>query len=81
MVSQTMLYDDITRISEDYFGPVAPRFISRIVANHLNKKPEQVTAKDMPELINWVKLCMAMVTDEADTISEYIERLNKLAKQ
>ena len=80
MVGQGTLYDDITRISEDYFGPVAPRFISRIVANHLNKKPDQVKPKDLPGLINWIQLSMAMVTDETDTINEYIDRLNELAE-
>jgi hypothetical protein len=79
VVGQATIYDDITRISEDYFGPVAPRFISRLITNHLNKKPEQVTSADLPRLINWIKLSMAMMTDETDTISEYIERLNKLA--
>lgn len=80
MVGQDTVYDDITRISEDYFGPVTARFIKRLVANHLNKKPEQVTAKDLPKLISWIQLSMAMVTDETDTINEYIERLNELAE-
>jgi len=80
MVGQRTVYDDITRISEDYFGPVAARFVSRIVANHLNKKPEQVTLKDLPNLINWIQLSMAMVTDETAVISEYVSRLNELTK-
>lgn len=80
MVGQGTIYDDITRISEDYFGPVAARFVSRIVTNHLDKKPEQVTIKDLPRLINWIQLSMAMVTDETEVISEYVDRLNQLAK-
>jgi hypothetical protein len=80
MVTRGTIYDDIISISEDYFGPAAPRFIKRLVANHLNKQPAQVTSKDLPVLINWIQLSMAMVTDETATINEYINRLCELAE-
>lgn len=78
---QATLHRDVTRISEDYFGPVASRFINRIIANHLNIKPEKITAQDLPKLITWIQLSMAMVTDDTDIISEYIDRLHGLAKE
>jgi hypothetical protein len=80
MVGQKTVYDDITRISEDYFGPVAARFVNRLVANHLNKDPEHVTLTDLPRLITWIQLSMAMVTDETAVINEYIDRLNELTR-
>jgi hypothetical protein len=81
MVDEVTLYEEITKISEDYFGPMAPRFVSRMVANHLHKAPERVTAKDLPELITWIRLAASSLTEETETIKEFVTRLNTLSKQ
>ena len=79
MVDELTLYDEITKISEDYFGPMAPRFVSRMVTNHLHKEPARVTAKDLPELITWIRLAASLLTEETDTINEFVGRLNTLS--
>jgi hypothetical protein len=79
VVEQETLYDKIIVISEDYFGPVAARCVQRIISNHIGKKPKQIEPKDMPELITWIKLAAAMVTDEAEIIGEFEQRLKSLA--
>ncbi|MDL2363019.1 MAG: hypothetical protein QFB86_01395 [Patescibacteria group bacterium] len=79
MVKSHALYNDITKISEDYFGPAAPRFVSRIITNHLGKRPEDVTHKDVPELLTWMKLTMAMVTDKPEVVREFAGRINELS--
>lgn len=79
MVDEITLYEEITKIAEDYFGPVAPRLISRIVTNHLRKEPKKVTGKDLPELVVWIRLTVAMVTEDTEVINEFISRLDTLS--
>jgi hypothetical protein len=79
MVNEAMLYDSVTAIAEDYFGPAAPRFVSRIVTNHLGKLPNQVKRKDIPELITWIKLTAALLTDDMGEVNELAARLKQLA--
>lgn len=79
MVSESTLYDSINAIAEDYFGPAAPRCMSRIITNHLGKKPERIVRKDIPALTVWVKVTVALLTDDANEVEEFVARLNKLA--
>lgn len=78
MLKQRLLYREVTDIAEDYLGPVAPRFIDRIIENHLHIPPSEMTAKDLPKLITWVKLSVSLVTDQQDDIDEFVSRLEHL---
>jgi hypothetical protein len=77
----TTLYKNIIDITEDYFGPAARRCIDRIIVNHLGKTPDKIKPGDVPELITWVKLTVALLTDDPDVVSEFVERLDKLANR
>ncbi len=81
MVGELTLYETVIDIAEDYFGPAAPRFVGRLINNHLHKAPEQITTKDLPELVTWSKLTVAMLTDDKDAIEEFSSRLDALVKQ
>lgn len=78
MVEGLVLYKEITKIAEDYFGPAAPRFINRMVASHLEKDPDQLTCKDLPELIDWIKLAASIFTEETAAVNEFTARLHTL---
>lgn len=78
MPGQPQLYEDVLRIVEDYFGPVAPRMMLRLIESHLDYRPEQLTKQDLPELIIWIKLTMAAVTEDTSLISECNGRLTAL---
>jgi hypothetical protein len=80
MVEEKMLHHEIITIAEDYFGPAAPRFINKIIESHLRKDPELVTKKDMPEIVTWVSLSVAMMTDERSVVAEFTKRLNMLTQ-
>ncbi len=78
MTDQLTIYEEVTKITEDYFGPVAPRLINRIVTSHLHKKPNQVTRKDLSELVDWIILATAVVTEDTEVINEFTLRLSTL---
>ena len=74
----TSLYDNIVEVLEYYLGPAGKRFVDRQIESHLSKSPDQVTAEDLPELTEWMKVSMAYLTDNQNTIDECSRRLLQL---
>jgi hypothetical protein len=81
MVDELTAYDSVTEIASDYFGPAASRYVSRIIVNHLGKSPTQLRHKDIPELVNWIKLTLAVVTDDMNLVEEFVARLKTLSRK
>lgn len=77
MASPT-LYDDVVHVTSEYLGPAADRFVTRQIRSHLQKKPEQLKQSDLRELIDWIKLAMALLTSDDLLINEYIANLEAL---
>ncbi len=78
MAKMNNLYDKVVDISRDYLGPAAERFIERQVVTHLKKEPAKLTRRDLIKLIDWIKLAFALLTNEPETVDEYIGRLRTL---
>jgi hypothetical protein len=78
MAHQTSIYDRVLAITEDYLGPAAPRFLSRLATNHLDKPAAKITRSDLPQLIIWIRLAATMITDDELVVADYLERLEKL---
>ena len=78
MDTKVLLYEQVTQIAEDYFGPAAPRFIDRLIANHLEKHPSELNTSDLPELIEWTRLTASMLTENKTTVNELVTRLELL---
>ena len=76
MTKDPALYKKVIFIAEDYFGPAASRYIDRLVKSHFHKTPEKLSHKDMPELIEWTKLTVAMLTEDQIVIDEFAHRLS-----
>ncbi len=79
MPKQPTICKNVTAIAEDYLGPSAPRFIERLSINHLGKPSEELASGDIDELIKWARLAAAMLTDDSKLVTEFMNRLNKLA--
>jgi hypothetical protein len=73
-------YDEVVRITHNYLGPAADRFVARQIYNHLDKKPEELHKHDMPILIDWIGLSMSLLSDDEHEVSGYIADLRNLAK-
>jgi len=79
MADQATLYDQVVRISSDYLGPAADRFMTRQISTHLGKKPQQLEPQDIAQLVDWVKLTFALLTDDAALIQSFSDQLTSLA--
>lgn len=72
------LHDRVVEIAADYLGPASKRFIDRQIVNHLHKQPEELTNKDLEELINWIEVVTALITEDKKLIKEFAGRLHTL---
>ena len=78
MASKNDLYNKLVAITSDYLGPAANRFIDRQIQNHLNKEPQAVTIKDLELLNDWMKISVALLTENPKIRKEYAKRLASL---
>jgi len=79
-MSEALLYDRVVAITEEYLGPAAHRFVARQVAFHFHKAPQELTVGDLPKLIEWTRLSLALITENYSLIDECIRKLSQLAK-
>lgn len=76
----TNIYHQAVAITKDYLGPAAERFINRQVTFHLQKEPELLTKKDIPQLAEWIKVSIAILTEDKKMVDDFTERILKLKK-
>lgn len=76
--SSKSLYDSVVEITADYLGPAAPRFIDRQIEGHLHKKPGTLTKKDLAKLMDWVRISVAMLTDDKQIVNNFMTELDSL---
>ncbi len=76
--SQNTLYRQVVRVTQQYLGPAADRFISRQVQNHLHKQPEEMSQQDLLKLLDWMRVAISMVTEDSKLVEEYVSRLKAL---
>jgi hypothetical protein len=81
MPQTTTICRQVVKITEDYLGPSAPRFIERLSISHLDKDSSQLNQADIEELTKWARLAAAVLTDDSKLITEFTSRLNDLSKK
>jgi hypothetical protein len=78
--SSNQLYQQVVRVTHVYLGPAADRFIARQVQNHLHKPPEELSQTDLLKLIDWIRIAVSLLTEDAEIIEEYASQLERLAR-
>jgi len=72
------LYDQVVGITREYLGPASERFITRLINAHFDKDPEDLKAKDIPKLSEWIKISLGLLTDDKAMVDECQKRILKL---
>ncbi len=75
------IYEQAVNITSDYLGPAADRFLTRQMIFHLKKKPAELTRDDIPQLAEWVKVSIAILTEDHKMVNEFSERIMNLSKK
>lgn len=78
MAQAASLYELVVDITEEYLGPPSRRFINRQIQNHLSKEPEELAGSDLKNLVKWIRITAAYLTDDTKLINEYCSRLLKV---
>ena len=78
--SNQSVYERVVHITHIYLGPAADRFIDRQIQNHLHKAPEALVLSDIAVLTDWIRIAVAMLTDDAEIVEEYIMQLQRIAE-
>ena len=78
MTDSISLFEDVVSITERYLGPPARRFITRQVAFHLSKSPEDLAPTDIPQLVEWTKATLALLTDDKNLVENYAREISRL---
>lgn len=79
MEKKTTLYKQVLSITTDYLGPAADRFITRQIETHLKKSPDDLTKDDIEKLTEWVKVAIALLTEDSQMVEDFTASLMKLA--
>ena len=77
--TQINVYSQVVQISQHYLGPAASRFIDRQIRTHLNKEPDDLADTDIKDLVDWIRLAVAVLTEDTKVVNEYSQRLLHLS--
>lgn len=72
---------EVIAITEEYLGPAAERFVNRLSNFHLDKSAAELTSKDLPKLIEWIKVSLGLLTEDRVMVDDCVRKLRKLSKQ
>ena len=72
------LSEQVIAITQEFLGPASERFINRLVLYHFNKDPRDLTARDLPELTEWVKVSLGLLTADKKLVDDCERKLLKL---
>lgn len=73
------LHDALADIVEEYLGPAGERFLDRQIKFHLKKPAQSVTAEDVETLREWIKVSLALLTNNKKLVDECDIRISKLS--
>lgn len=79
-MNRTDIYSQVVAVLQEYLGPAADRYVSRLVKAHLKKTPEQLAVKDIPKLSDWIKVSLGLLTNDKNLVDECERRILKLAR-
>lgn len=74
------LYLEVVQITQDFLGPASERFVTRQIKTHINKEPSELTHEDLVKLAEWLKVSIALLTEDDKMVSSYTENILKLAE-
>lgn len=73
------VYDQVLEVTTDYLGPAAERFITRQIKVHLGKKPDELTKADVAKLVDWLKVAIALLTEDNKMVDDFTRDLLKIS--
>ena len=79
--TKAQLYDQVVEVTQDFLGPASEQFITRQIKSHLNKEPQELREQDLEELAKWIKVAVALLTEDGKMVEGYTSSIMALSKR
>jgi hypothetical protein len=73
------LADQVIDITQEYLGPAADRFVTRLINFHLKKEASELKKDDIKKLSEWIKVSLGLLTEDKSIVDECERKILKLA--
>lgn len=78
MAQGSSIYGAAVEVSKEFLGPAGERFLRRQIDTHLGIEPEALERQHLQELVSWVRLTFAVLTNDSDLVEDFSARLLSL---
>jgi hypothetical protein len=75
MARDPSIYSAAVEVSKEFLGPAGERFLRRQISTHLAIEPEDLERHHLQELVSWVKLTFAVLTNDSGLVEDFSDRL------
>ena len=69
------IYYEILKVSEEFLGPAAKRFLDRQISFHLKKNPEELSKNDLVELAEWISSSALLLIDDKKVVDDFNNKI------
>jgi hypothetical protein len=79
-LAEKTVYEQVVDVTYEYLGPAAERFVARGIEAHLGKKPEELTKEDIEKLLDWSRLSLALLTEDAHIVDNFTQNMLSISE-
>ncbi len=73
-------YKEVVKITEEFLGPAAERFVNRQIEFHLDKQPASITADDIPKLQESLRVALGLLVDDKRIVEKAMRKFDNITK-
>ncbi|HSX16233.1 MAG TPA: hypothetical protein VLF40_05555 [Candidatus Saccharimonadales bacterium] len=74
-------YHQVVRVTEDYLGPAAERFVKRQIEFRLGKEPEDIGLEDIPKLKEAIGAALGVLVKDKAIVDEAMQKFDVITKE
>lgn len=79
MTHMTSYYEQLVKVTGDYLGPAAKRFIDRQINFHFGKDAKDLTKEDVVKLAESLRISLGLLTQDKQMVDEAERRMRAIA--
>lgn len=78
-VSGIELHKELVDSISKFLGPAGERFVNRQIKFHLKKSPDELKKADIFKIKEWIRVSLALLTDDERVVQECMKDLDRLS--
>jgi hypothetical protein len=73
-------YQQVVRVTEEFLGPAAERFVNRQIEFRLGKTPETLTQGDLPKLKHTLGVALGVLVKDSAVVDQAMHKFDVIVK-